>query len=52
MTETRSRNISKRLSKGIEYLMKKNNIDHINCTAKLIDKNSIYIADLVSPDST
>jgi len=39
----RSRNISKRLSKGIEYLMKKNNIDHLSGTAKLLDKNSIEV---------
>lgn len=39
----RSRNISKRLSKGIEYLMNKNKIDHFAGLAKLIDKNTIEI---------
>ena len=39
----RSRNISKRLSKGIEYLMNKNKIDHFAGFAKLIDKNTIEI---------
>jgi len=39
----RSRNISKRLSKGIEYLMNKNKIDHFAGFANLIDKNTIEI---------
>ena len=39
----RSRNISKRLSKGIENLMNKNKIDHFAGLAKLIDKNTIEI---------
>ena len=39
----RSRNIAKRLSKGIEYLMKKNKIDYIPGTAILKDSNSISI---------
>ena len=38
----RSRNISKRLSKGIEYLMNKNKID-VCWFANLIDKNTIEI---------
>lgn len=37
----RSRNISKRLSKGIEYLLKKNQIDHFSGHASLKDKNTI-----------
>jgi len=39
----RSRNISKRLSKGVEYLMKKNKIDYISATASFMDKNTIKI---------
>ncbi|MBI44669.1 MAG: dihydrolipoyl dehydrogenase [Candidatus Marinimicrobia bacterium] len=39
----RSRNIAKRLSKGIEYLMKKNKIDHFYGIAILKDSNSISI---------
>ena len=39
----RSRNIAKRLSKGIEYLMKKNKIVHYSGVASLIDKNTIAI---------
>ena len=39
----RSRNIAKRLSKGIEYLMKKNKIDHFSGFASLIDKNTINV---------
>tara|TARA_Y100001970_G_C14247879_1_gene869625 strand:+ start:2623 stop:4005 length:1383 start_codon:yes stop_codon:yes gene_type:complete len=39
----RSRNIAKRLSKGIEYLMKKNKIVHYSGIASLIDKNTIAI---------
>ena len=39
----RSRNIAKRLSKGIEYLMKKNKIDHFSGIAMLKDSNSISI---------
>ena len=39
----RSRNIAKRLSKGIEYLMKKNKIDHFSGYASLLDENTINI---------
>ena len=39
----RSRNISKRLNKGIEYLMNKNKIDFINAKAILKDSNTILI---------
>ena len=39
----RSRNISKRLSKGIEYLMKKNKIDHYVGTATIKDTNTVEI---------
>ena len=39
----RSRNIAKRLSKGIEYLMKKNNIEVINGSAFIENKNEIKL---------
>jgi dihydrolipoamide dehydrogenase len=39
----RSRNISKRLSKGVEYLIKKNKIKYISGTASFIDKNTLLI---------
>ena len=39
----RSRNISKRLSKGVEYLMKKNKIDFLNGTATFIDCNTLIV---------
>jgi len=41
----RSRNIAKRLSKGIEYLMNKNKIDFINAKAVLKDSHTIFIND-------
>ena len=41
----RSRNISKRLNKGIEYLMNKNKIDFINSKATLKNSNTILIKD-------
>ncbi len=37
----RSRDVSKRLSKGIEYLMKKNKVDYIPAYGKLIDTSTI-----------
>jgi dihydrolipoamide dehydrogenase len=39
----RSRGIADRISKGVEYLMKKNSIDVIAGTAKMTDKNSIEV---------
>jgi len=39
----RSRNIAKRLSKGIEYLMKKNNIDVIKGSAIIKKRNEIEV---------
>jgi dihydrolipoamide dehydrogenase len=39
----RSRDVSNRLSKGIEFLMKKNKITHISGTGKLISKTSIEV---------
>ena len=39
----RSRDISQRLSKGIEFLMKKNNIKHFSGTGRLKSKNSIEV---------
>ena len=39
----RSRNIAKRLNKGIEYLMKKNKIDYFSGLGTIIDNNTISI---------
>jgi dihydrolipoamide dehydrogenase len=39
----RSRDIADRVSKGVEYLMKKNKIEVINGTAKLTGKNSLEV---------
>lgn len=41
----RSRNISKRLNKGIEYLMNKNKIEFINSRAILKNTNTVLIND-------
>ena len=40
----RSRDVSKRLSKGIEFLMKKNKIDYLPSRGKLIDEHSILLS--------
>jgi dihydrolipoamide dehydrogenase len=39
----RSRGVADRISKGVEYLMKKNKIETISGTAKLINRNSIEV---------
>ena len=39
----RSRDISRRLSKGIEYLMKKNKIEYIPSSGSLIDANTVQL---------
>ncbi len=39
----RSRQVSERLSKGIGFLMKKNNIDYLTGEGKLIDSNTLSI---------
>jgi dihydrolipoamide dehydrogenase len=39
----RSRSVSKRLSKGIEYLMKKNNITHLKGVAKLRTASDVEV---------
>lgn len=39
----RSRDISTRLSKGIEFLIKKNNITHVNGFGRLVSSNSISV---------
>ncbi len=39
----RSRGVADRVTKGVEYLMKKNKIEVISGTAKLIDKNSVEV---------
>ena len=41
----RSRNISKRLNKGIEFLMNKNNIKFFNSKAKILDNNTLSLKD-------
>jgi len=40
---TRSRGVADRVSKGVEYLMRKNKIETVFGTAKLTEKNSIEI---------
>jgi dihydrolipoamide dehydrogenase len=40
----RSRGISERISKGVEYLMKKNKIDIVKGTAKLTGNNSLEVS--------
>tara|TARA_B100000945_G_scaffold199176_1_gene160108 strand:+ start:698 stop:2071 length:1374 start_codon:yes stop_codon:yes gene_type:complete len=39
----RSRDIANRMGKGIQYLMKKNNIDVINGFGRILDKNTIEV---------
>ncbi|MDA0987052.1 MAG: dihydrolipoyl dehydrogenase [Bacteroidetes bacterium] len=39
----RSRDISSKSAKGIEYLFKKNKIEYINGTAKIIEKNIVEV---------
>ncbi len=41
----RSRDVSKRLSKGIEYLIKKNDIKYYSSEGKFSDKNTILLDD-------
>mgnify|MGYP001359022059 FL=1 len=41
----RSRDIAKRLSKGIEYLMKKNKIDYIPAYGKLTNNSTVEVTD-------
>ncbi|NOZ45247.1 MAG: dihydrolipoyl dehydrogenase [Chlorobi bacterium] len=41
----RSRGVANSMSKGIQYLFKKNKIDHIAGTGKLIGNNEIEVAD-------
>jgi dihydrolipoamide dehydrogenase len=47
---SRSRDVSKKLSGGISMLMNKNNIEVINGSAKLIDKNKIEIFEFNKED--
>jgi len=42
----RSRDVAKRLSKGIEYLMKKNNVDYIPAYGKLVNNTTIETENL------
>jgi len=44
-TVKRSRSAAKRLSKGIEYLLKKNKVDHIAGTASMKSSNEIEVVD-------
>lgn len=39
----RSRDIAKRMGKGIQFLMKKNNVDVVDGIGKVIDKNTIEV---------
>ena len=39
----RSRDIAKRMGKGIQFLMKKNNVDVIDGIGKVVDKNTIEV---------
>ncbi|KAA3612577.1 MAG: dihydrolipoyl dehydrogenase [Calditrichaeota bacterium] len=48
----RSRTVSKKLNKGVEYLMKKNKIDMIFGSAKLKKNKEIAIVDADGKDST
>ncbi len=42
----RSRDVTKRLSKGIEYLLKKNKIDYIRANGKIVDAKHVETQDL------
>ena len=41
----RSRDVAKRLSKGVEYLLKKNKIDYIPATGKLLTSSIVIATD-------
>ena len=41
----RSRDVAKRLSKGVEYLIKKNKIDYIPAYGRLTDNSTVEITD-------
>ncbi|MCX7985072.1 MAG: dihydrolipoyl dehydrogenase [Bacteroidetes bacterium] len=40
---TRSREVVHRVTKGLEYLIKKNQIDFINGVGRLVDKNTLHV---------
>ncbi|MCF8335859.1 MAG: dihydrolipoyl dehydrogenase [Bacteroidales bacterium] len=42
---SRSRKVAGGMSKGIQYLFKKNKIDHLQGTGKLVDKNTVEVRD-------
>ena len=42
---SRSRKVAEGMSKGIQYLFKKNKIDHIQGTGKLMDKGTVAVSD-------
>src|SRR6056297_569514 len=41
----RSRKVADGMSKGIQYLFKKNKIDHLQGTGKLVEKNTVEVND-------
>ncbi|MFW6101484.1 MAG: dihydrolipoyl dehydrogenase, partial [Bacteroidota bacterium] len=41
---SRSRKVAGNMSKGIQYLFKKNDIDHLQGTGKLADKNTVEVS--------
>ena len=46
----RSRDVASRLSKGIEFLMKKNKINHIKGRGKLTSSNKIEVKENIIPN--
>ena len=42
---SRSRKVADGMSKGVQYLFKKNQIDHIRGTGKLVDKKTVEVSD-------
>jgi len=41
----RSRNVADQMSKGIQFLFKKNNIEHLSGFGKLVDKSTVEVTD-------
>ncbi|MCX7955172.1 MAG: dihydrolipoyl dehydrogenase [Bacteroidales bacterium] len=48
----RSRNIAQTMSKGIEYLFRKNKVDIIRGTAKLTDENQVIVRNIEKDEET
>ncbi|MGM0530237.1 MAG: dihydrolipoyl dehydrogenase [Bacteroidota bacterium] len=42
---SRSRKVAEGMSRGIQYLFKKNKIEHLQGTGKLVDKNTVEVSD-------